>query len=118
MQRVTADRPHTPTMSKIVLRSPRNSVSTTVAHEPVCLMRPYSAWLDINNEHVEAYSVLNERPLFTLVRRRCSYCARGNRQSMGRTSTDLLLDEGAQPLSDESAFDLAQYTLQQVRRDA
>src|SRR5258708_8986796 len=81
-------------------------------------MRPYSAWLDINNEYVEAYSVSNERALFTLARRRCSYCARGNRQSMDRTSTDLLLDEGAQPQSDESAFDLAQYTLQQVRRDA
>src|SRR6266850_7172510 len=37
---------------------------------------------------------------------------------MSRTSKDLLLDEGAQPLPEERAFDLAQYTLQQVRRDA
>ena len=37
---------------------------------------------------------------------------------MSRTSTDLLFDKGAQPLSEESAFDLAQYTLHQVRRDA
>jgi len=34
------------------------------------------------------------------------------------TSTDLLFAKGAQLLSEESAFDLAQYTLHQVRRDA